>query len=336
MIYNQVDDNTITILLIKVNMEEMAKQIRQATADQAEFENKIKSPLLHLVPSVIVHIPLAAAFWPLDVIKNHIFAGKNISSGIKNQYSFKGIGFGMLSATLLGLDVSKVYVEQFCQNLTFRQKAAIGLAPLSLIPLGSVLDMLKINCQVSQLTMKHCLSSLIQRNGYLGLFKGLLPYTSLFGLTYAAIILPIFYSQKPSKGIPGMPDSEPEAVLINPAILLTYFILCTPLEMIKTRLMLGDKMSLSLVTKIPIASYAKCFAVRTCFVLIFGLIAAKGIEVTTLVAYSTKVSKYMETKKVETMSKMFADDDAFDELIPEDTEDLEPLDIIKKTVTKDG
>lgn len=317
-------------------MEEMSKQLRQAAADQAEFEEKIKSPLLHLIPSVLCHVPLAAVFWPLDVIKNHILAGKDTTSAIKSQYSFKGIGFGLVGASILGLDISKVYVEQFCQKLSFHQKAAIGLAPLPLIPLGSIFELLKINCQVSQLTMRQCWSNIIKRNGYLGLLKGFVPYASIFLLTYSTVMLPIFYYQKPSKGIPGMLQNESEVVHLNPLILLTYFLLCTPIEMIKTRSMLGDKITFDTFRTLSVRSFVKCFAVRTCFVLIFGLMATKGIEVTTLVAYSTKVSRYMEKKKAETISKVFANDDEFDELIPENTENFEIIDILKKTVTKDG
>lgn len=306
--------------------QDFARSIQQTTENIKEYRENIRSPWVPLAASVAISPALVLPFWPIDVLKTHLMAGKGAALGIKRHYSAKGLGFGMLGATVLGFDITSRYIQQYGHEFSFTKKALIGLAPLSLIPVASILESLKINAQISQTPMKQCFHNVIQTAGYKGLLRGIVPYSSLFLVTYCSIALPMYYHQKPDQN--ALQDMEP--VLLNPAIVLSALLVATPLDVLKTKAMLGEKITVQSLKMCP-KQLAGLFLLRTAYVCAFGYLSeffGKGAE---KIVYDRKVERYQFEKR----SKYFAKDDEFDGLISENLENLDSdSEFLKKILMK--
>ena len=287
--------------------EDFAKGLREVQANITEYQENVKSPLVSLGASVVVAPVLTLPFWSVDVVKNHIMAGKDITLGIKRKFSRKGLGFGLLGASVLGVDISNRYIQQYGHEFSFSKKAMIGLAPLSLIPIASSLECLKINAQISQTSMKQSFQNLTQTAGYRALFRGIVPYSSLFLLTYCSLSLPVYYSQKPGQNR----VEEMEQVTLNPLIVLSSLLIATPIDILKTKAMLGEKISLQSLKMCP-RQLGGIFLLRTAYVAAFGGFVDFFTRAVEGIMYLQKIQVYQEKKK----SKYFAKDDEFDGFIP--------------------
>lgn len=294
--------------------EDLAKQMRQATADIMEYQENIKSPWVSLGASAAVAPVLTLPFWPIDVIKNHLMAGKGAALGLKRQFSGKGLGFGMLGGSIVAADISTRYVQQYGHEFSFTKKALIGLAPLSILPIASVLESLKINAQISQNPMKQTFNSIVKTAGYRGLFRGFVPYSSLFLVTYCSLTLPVFYSQRP--GQPTVQDME--QVQLNPALVLLPLLLATPIDILKTKAMLGEKISAQSLKMCP-RYLAGVFVLRTAYLVAFGGFLDFFRKFAEGIIYHRKIQIYQDKKK----SKYFAKDDEFDGFVPDNLDEID-------------
>ena len=295
--------------------QDFAKGMQQATANMMEYQENIKSPWVTFGASAATLPALTLPFWPIDVIKNHMMAGKGAALGLKRQFSRKGLGFSLLGASVLGMDVSNRYIQKYGHDFSFTKKVLIGLAPLSILPLASVLESLKINAQISQTPMKQCFNDVIKTAGYRGLFRGFVPYSSLFLLTYCSISLPVYYYQKAK---PSGPLEDLEQVQLNPFIVLSSLLLATPIDIIKTRAMLGEKITLQSLKMCP-KMFAKVFLIRTAYVMAFGGFLDFFSGFTEGLIYRKKIELYQKNKK----AQYFAKDDEFDGFIPENSDEID-------------
>lgn len=315
--------------------KQMQQAIQRAAADIKEYNENIKSPFLELGVSVATTPALSIFFWPLDVLKNHVLAGKGAKDGFKKQFSFKGIGFGLMGASVIGANISQQYITNFGEEFSTTKKAMIGLAPAALLPIGCVLESLKLNSQINQLNFKDCLKNSL-KSGYRGVFRGFVPYSTIFGLTYGSYLGYILLSTKKSPQPGGQPrlGSPTDQPGVSPLLLLYIVpchLVCTYLDIIKTRTMLGQKLNLQTLKVCP-KLYAAGLAVNTLYFALFSATLGMVMKVVEGQAYAKKVEIYTRKKK----AKMFAKEDEYDSFVPLDTADLTPEEILIKSFIRDG
>lgn len=307
-----------------VNLKRAAEAVR-------EINEHIASPIIDLGASVSTLPLITAICWPLDVLKNHILGGKDTKVALKNAYSSKGLGVGLVGAGVLSLDITSRYVEKFGQDFSFQKKLLIGASPLLLLPFASVTECLKINSQISQTTSYQSFKSIVSSSGYRGLFRGILPYSSIFLLTYCCFTIPIYYNQKPSEKKGGLKLGKPDPVYVNPLIILAGLTLSVPLDIVKTKAMLGEKLTKDSFKICP-KHLATSFAVRTMYMFLFleafsavSIYFEQGI-------FRYRADRYQERKK----AKFHVEEDMFDGFIPTDCEDLKEEEILMKSFVRDG
>lgn len=306
------------------NLKKVAEAIQ-------EINEHIASPIIDFGTSVST-LPLVTAIcWPLDVLKNHILGGKDTKVAFKNVYSSKGLGVGLVGAGVLSLDITSRYVEKFGQDFSFQKKLLIGAFPLLLLPFASVTECLKINSQISQTTSYQSFKSIVSSSGYRGIFRGILPYSSIFLLTYCCFTIPIYYNRKPSEKKAGLKLGEPEPVYVNPLFIIAGLTLSVPLDIIKTKTMLGEKLTKDSFKMCP-KHLAKSFAIRTSYMLLVcGAFSAVSIFFEQRI-FMYRADRYQEKKK----AKFHVEEDMFDGFIPTDCDDLKEEEILMKSFVRDG
>ena len=307
----------------------LEKAIKDRVRSTIEFDENVKSPLIFMGCSSGVFAAATAIMWPIDVVKNHILAGKSGKVSIQNQWSFRGLRFGLAGASIAGMDISHLYIKEFGREFSTTKKALITLAPLSLVPVLSVLELLKVNSQIHQQDMRSCFQRVTKTVGMRGLLRGMLPYTGIYGLSFGMIIGPALYLQKDNE------KTVHAGFLLGST--LSFLLLTTTLDIIKTQSMLGNTTTFSRSNPIKSLNISRqhffaAFTSRTIYMIVFGIFTGKFIDITTQIAHEYKSHKYLTAKK----AGMFAKDEEYDSLMPLVTDDMEQDAIIRRVYMRDG
>ena len=135
--------------------KDFQRRMQGAAYSYQEWQEKVKSPYITVSASLIC-TPLATAIlWPLDVVKNHVLAGKGLQTSYKHIYSFTGFGFAMAGALTCASDITGRYITNHKgKNWSKSQKLIVTAAPLAMLPVTSALECLKLNSQVGRLTWR--------------------------------------------------------------------------------------------------------------------------------------------------------------------------------------
>eukprot|EP00116_Pleurobrachia_bachei_P002614 sb/3462876/ len=307
--------------------QDFQRLLQGISGSNQEYQENIKTPLITVSASLIGTCLVTPLCWPIDVVKNHVLAGKPLKTGFKHQYSFKGIGFAMAGAAVYATDISQRYIHND-QGKTWstRDKLLLTAAPLSLLPITSAIECLKLNSQVKQLSMKESWRKLTKL-GYGGLMRGFGAHAAINSILYAALVVPGIVLVEP---VPETEQTEKPGY-VDPLFLLASLIITTPIDMSKTRTMLGEKVCPRSILKPDLI--AASFLNRTAYCMLFGLLVTTAIDKIESGLYVIKIRRYFQNKR----ESMFTiKDNEFDAFVPEDTEDMDGDSVLAQAYIRDG
>ena len=294
--------------------------MRSLAGSTKEYNEKIKTPLVPLACSILATPLVTTVLWPMDVVKNHILAGKPMKSAFKNQYSFKGYRFAVASAAVLGADITGQYVKDDGKSWSKSSKIALTASPLLLLPVTSAFECLKLNSQINQTKWRETWN-VLTKSGYKGLMRGFGAHASIYSILYASLILP---------GV--LNDTENQENIATLILFFSSLLLTTPIDIYKTRTMLGEKVCPISVLKQPQPLISGCLS-RALYFILFGAFVDVAVQKSATGINIFRIRRYL-TKKHESMFNQ--KDDEFDAFVPEDTDDLDDDSVLAQAYIRDG
>ena len=247
-----------------------------------------------------------AVVYPVDIVKTHILKGIALAEANKLAFKRFGLSFGLIEMTLISLNVSQHVIDS---NPHFSPvaKGMTYLAPLSILPIASCFNMLKVNSQVKHYSVRDCLAKVrTGKQRYSVLSRGMVPYCAIPTVFLGASLTPFILDGK----------SQGTKDVFTAVNMFGAFLITTYLEIVKVRQMLGYRGIAYKKISMSLFGSAWCVNVVYNFGFLLGYNCIFYFTDAVLTAREKRKQKQLDAAKFQAPT-------AFEDMIPEETESFD-------------